>query len=145
MTKAFLAVLVFVSSISNAQVTEPADKLARLYSLDASPQIRRLVEQVLPNAPEKLTIEFLSRLSDAVVEYLSDEYKKRLTVGELTQLLEVLTSSAGQKLRAINTEFALSTATDPDLLRRIFSSACQSTAKNVPTEQMAQLNSTFCR
>ena len=145
MIKAFVLVLVFVSSISNAQVNEPADKLARLYSLDSSAQMRRLVEQGLPNAPEKLTIEFSSRLSDAVREYYSGEYKKRLTVGELTQLVEALTSSAGQKLRAINTEFAFSMATDPSLLRRFVSIACESTSRSVPIEQMAQLNSTFCR
>ena len=145
MTKAFFVILIFVSTVSAAQVTDPADKLARMFSVDMTAQTRKIVEQGLPNAPEKLTSEFSYRLAFEVAEYLAGEYKKRLTAFELTQLTEVLSSSAGQKFREINTEFAFVAATNPNFFRRIFSKACQSTSKNVSADQMALLDSTFCK
>lgn len=128
-----------------ARAADNADVLAKLYAEDMAKPLQLIVKTRLAQTDPAVAELFSQRLLDQFHSYLVGTYRSSYSEIELRQIVDFMTTAAGEKFRSVNAHTAFVMATEPARMRQVIVASCAGAEATLSSEQMKLLRATFCK
>ncbi len=128
-----------------ASAADNADVLAKLYAADMAKPLQLIVKSRLAQTDPAVAELFSQRLLDQFHSYLVGTYRSSYSEIGLRQIVDFMTTAAGEKFRSVNANTAFAMATEPARMRQMIVASCASAEATLSSEQMTLLRATFCK